>query len=86
MSEMSDKPAWEVIRDLGINLELSEDDIVVEALVVAKVKRRQDFGNNLSSLVVGVSDTMDYITQVGLLELAKDIIAQGDDDEEDEDD
>ena len=75
------KSATDVIEHLGIELDLEEEDIVIEALVVAKVKKQSDFGTNLSSLVIGVSDTMDYITQVGLLILAKDIVTQGEDDD-----
>lgn len=79
------KPATEVLKDFNIELELHDEDIVVEALVIAKVKRLEDLGGNKSSLVIGVSDTMDYITQVGLLVLAQDIIVQDNEDEENND-
>lgn len=75
------QPAGAIVDGLGIDLDLTEGDLVADALIIAKV-----IGDDGEvSLSISNSPTLSWIDQLGLIAAASDVIrgngrfAQGDD-------
>lgn len=62
------------IADQFRALELREHDVVVEAVLVAKVK---DFETGSSGISMSATDGVEWVCQLGMLRAAEIITAQG---------
>lgn len=63
-----------VLDALGVHLHLEDGQQLVEAMVIGKVV---DFGEDRrvgTSMVIGTSDGLDWISQRGLLAAARDVL------------
>jgi len=71
MSDEGGKPAGPILDELGVTLDLDDDDRVVEVLVLAKTVA---MGDGTVGLVVADSG-IDWIAQRGLIAAAQEILA-----------
>lgn len=73
---MSDeRPAGPVLDGLGVTLDLDDEDLVTEVVVIAKVARMSDGGG--TAVVVSNNEGLDWVSQLGLIEAARLIAADG---------
>jgi hypothetical protein len=72
---MSDRPVGPILDGLGVTFDLDEDDLITEVVVVGKVSRMSESGG--TSIVIGTNDGMDWISQLGLLEAARQVNLDG---------
>lgn len=72
---MSDRPAGPIIDGLGVTLDLDDDDLLVEVLVIGKVSVMSEGGG--TTVVIAKSEGMDWISQLGLIEAARQVCSGG---------
>ena len=68
---MSERPAGPILDGLGVELDLDDDDLLTEVVVIGKVSRMSDGGG--TSVVIAISKGMDWVSQLGLLEAARQV-------------
>lgn len=73
---MSLNPAGPVLDELGVELDLADDDRVTEVLLLAKTT---NLDSGVVSLVIAANKGMDWISQLGLLTAAQQVLEQTDD-------
>lgn len=71
---MTSRRIGDIIDATGVTLDLADDDLVADVLVIAKVITEHGTG-----LAVGVSDGMDWVTQLGMIQAAVHEITNGED-------
>ena len=65
---MSDqRSAGSILDGLGVTLDLADTDLLTDVMVVGKIADLTDGGTNI---VIGLSDGMDWVNQLGLLAAA----------------
>jgi hypothetical protein len=72
---MSERQAGPILDGLGVTLDLDDDDLLVEVLIVGKVTRLSDGGG--TSVLLAKSDGMDWVSQLGLIEAARQVCTGG---------
>lgn len=77
---MSEQQIGERIDAAGLTLDLDDDDLVSDYMVIAKVVR----SDGQPTVAIGNSDGMDWLTQLGILAAANQIINTPSIDQEDE--
>jgi cobalamin biosynthesis protein CbiD len=70
---MSDQKIGHLVDGHGVTLDLEDADLVSDVLVVAKVSTT-DGG---TTIAIGASDGMDWVTQLGLVAAASRVINTG---------
>ncbi|GIF08674.1 hypothetical protein [Actinoplanes siamensis] len=78
---MPDQPAGPILDGLGITLDLEDRDLVVSALVLAKVVK----ADGQVVLVIEDSEGMSWLDQLGLVSAADAVIRTGGYQHDDED-
>jgi hypothetical protein len=66
------RPAGPILDELGVTLDLADDDRITEVLVIAK---STNLANGDVALTISVND-LDWIAQLGLLSAASQIVTQ----------
>jgi hypothetical protein len=72
---VSDRPAGPILDGLGVTFDLGDNDLIVEATVIAKVTRMDEGGG--TSVIVANSDGIDWVSQLGLIEAARRVVHDG---------
>lgn len=70
---MPDQKVGRLLDNLGVTAELDPEDMPTDALVIIKVVRE----TGGVAIVIGASETMDWVTQAGMLTAAQDITSGG---------
>lgn len=70
---MTGTPTGPILDGLGVTFELSEGDLIADALVIAKVVD----SNGDVSVMLGSSEHCSWLDQLGLLTAASGIIGSG---------
>lgn len=73
---MAEVPAGPILDALGVMLDVTEADQVVEVLVIAKVSSFSEGGG--TGLVLATSTALDWVQQRGLVSAAQWVLDQGD--------
>lgn len=68
---MTDRPAAPLLENMGIVLDLEDNQQVTDVLLIARVA---DFEDGTTALVLGASTGVDWILQRGLLASAQDVM------------
>lgn len=72
---MSERPAGPVVDGLGVTFDLDDEELIVEVVVIGKVSRMSDGGG--TSIVIANSAGIDWVSQLGLLEAARQVTSGG---------
>lgn len=65
------------VGNTSIDLELEDGDLVLDTLIICRVVRH-DHPEGESALVVGATDSTDWIIQSGMLHAALDVATEAD--------
>lgn len=70
---MSEQHIGQLLDSLGTTADIDPEDMPTDALVILKVVRQ----SGGVAIVIGASETMDWVTQKGLLAAAQDLTSGG---------
>ena len=65
------RPAGPLLDALGVTVEIEDSQRLVEAVVIGKIF---DLERDVTGLVIGASQGADWLTQRGLVEVARDVL------------
>lgn len=65
---------YEKLSGLGFDAELDDDELVTDALILARVTRMSD---GRSTFAISESNDLDHVTRAGLLEIGRQVSAGG---------